>query len=109
VAGAYLTADSGRALVKTTIGYTLSADWPGWALAVALVVLLLGMTWHVVDHERGAQHTATDWALTVTGGLYLGLCAAHYVLIREGLGPDGRWWALIVLPAQWIADSAALF
>jgi phosphatidate cytidylyltransferase len=47
-----------------------------------------------------------DWALTVTGGLYLGLCGACLVGLR-GLQPDGLWWTLTVVLAIMLADSSA--
>jgi phosphatidate cytidylyltransferase len=68
---------------------------------------LAAMTWHLVDFERGASHSGTDFAVTLGGVTYLGLVGAYLVSLRNL--PDGLWWLLISLPAVWIGDSAAYF
>src|SRR3972149_881213 len=40
--------------------------------ALLAVLALAAMTWHVVDFERGAPHSGTDFAVTLGGGSYLG-------------------------------------
>ncbi len=107
IVSAYLTAPAGRRHVQDLLHVT-TGSWSDWALPITLILLFLAMTWHVLDHERGAPLTASDWAFTIAGALYLGLCAAHWVLMREDLGVDGRWWALVVLPSQWMGDSFAM-
>lgn len=107
VAGAYLTSQRGHELLQWYTGYDLGS-WRNWAYNGTLLLLLAAMTWHVVDHERGAPYTASDWAFTIAGALYLGIFAAHSVLLREDLGLSGRWAVLVVLPVQWVADSAAM-
>jgi phosphatidate cytidylyltransferase len=111
VLGAFLTAPAGREAVAPLARLTLT--WPEWALGTALVLCLGAMAWHVFDYERGADGASvnspgSDWALTVAGGLYLGLCASYFVQLREGLGDDGRWWILVVLSGQWVSDAAAM-
>jgi phosphatidate cytidylyltransferase len=71
---------------------------PGMAL-----ILLGSLAWQLF-HRQGSP--VADWALTVTGGLYLGLCGACLIGLR-GLQPDGLWWTLTVVPAIMIADSSA--
>lgn len=72
-------------------------------LAPALALLALGGgTWQLF--RRGEAPTAT-WALTLAGGLYLGLGGAY--LIRLRALPDGLWWTLTALPVVWVADSGA--
>lgn len=66
---------------------------------------LAGMTWHLLDYERGAQRSGTDFAVTLSGMLYLGWVGGYLIALR-GL-PDGEWWVLVALPAVWIGDSAA--
>jgi phosphatidate cytidylyltransferase len=63
------------------------------------------MTWHLIDYERGAHRSATDYAVSLAGIVYLGWIGGYLVLLR-GL-PDGEWWVLVALPTVWIADSAA--
>ena len=73
---------------------------------LTLAIIILGATlWHVVDHERGAAHAATDWALTMTGIFYIGWMCSFYVLIRNL--PDGMWWFFLTLPPIWLADAGA--
>lgn len=67
---------------------------------------LIAMTWHVIDFERGAPKSGTDFALTLSGILYVGWIGAFFITIRRM--PDGLWWFLLSLLSIWIADSAAL-
>jgi phosphatidate cytidylyltransferase len=73
---------------------------PGMAL-----ILLGSLAWHMF-HRDGSP--VAGWALTVTGGLYLGLCGACLVGLRE-MQPDGLWWTLTAVPAIMAADTTAYF
>ncbi len=75
--------------------------------AVLAGVALAAMAWHLVDFERGAPRSGTDFGVTLGGIAYLGLVGAYLVSLRNL--PDGLWWLLISLPAVWIGDSAAYF
>jgi phosphatidate cytidylyltransferase len=77
---------------------TLGLLRPGMAL-----ILLGSLAWQLF-HRQGSP--VADWALTVTGGLYLGLCGACLIGLR-GLQPDGLWWTLTVVLAIMLADSGA--
>lgn len=66
---------------------------------------LLSMLWHIVDYERGAPQSATDFAVTLSGIFYLGWVGSYFISLR--FMPDGVWWILLALPVVWIADSAA--
>lgn len=68
---------------------------------------LAGMTWHLIAYERGAERSATDFAVTLSGILYLGWVGGYLIALR--FVPDGQWWLLVALPAVWIGDSAAYF
>jgi phosphatidate cytidylyltransferase len=72
---------------------------------VLAALCLLAMTWHLVDYERGASASGTDFALTLGGVLYLGWIGSYLVSLRNL--PDGEWWFLTALPSVWLADSAA--
>jgi len=67
--------------------------------------LMLAMSWHLVDYERGAETPGTDFALTVAGGLYIGWLGAYLISLRQL--PGGLWWLLLVLPTVWLADVGA--
>ena len=82
--------------------FEFEADQTALLLAV---VALLSMTWHLVDYERGAPRSGTDFAVTLAGIMYLGWIGAYLISLRSL--PEGQWWVLIALPVVWIADSAA--
>jgi phosphatidate cytidylyltransferase len=79
----------------------------GHSPLVMTAVILAAMVWHLVDFERGAVHSGTDFALTVTGTLYLGWIGGYLISLRQVT--DGQWWLLLALPTVWLADSAAFF
>jgi len=76
--------------------------------AALTLLILLAMTVHLIAYERGRDHAATDFAVTVGGIVYLGWIGAYLIDLRA-LRPDGFWYFLLVLPSVWIADSAAYF
>jgi phosphatidate cytidylyltransferase len=74
--------------------------------AVAMVVgVLLAMTYHLIEFERGREQAGTDFAVTVSGIVYMGWLGAYLVSLRNLA--DGFWWVMIVLPAIWLADTGA--
>lgn len=86
---------------------TMRAYAPDLAPAVLTLLLLAAMTWHLVDYEKGRNLAASDFAITVSGMVYLGWIGAYLIDLRNL--PDGLWWLVIVLPAAWLADTAAYF
>jgi phosphatidate cytidylyltransferase len=78
-----------------------SAPW------IITLIVLAGMTYHLVAYERGRSQSATDFAITLSGALYIGWLGAYLLSLRSL--PEGFWWVLLVLPAIWIADSSAYF
>lgn len=87
--------------------FLLDAQFPRLGLLQpGLALILLGSLAWQLFHRRGSP--VADWALTVTGGLYLGLCGACLIRLR-GLQPDGLWWTLTVVPAILLADTGAYF
>jgi phosphatidate cytidylyltransferase len=75
-------------------------------LGVALVLLIVAaLGWHLVDYERGARSSATDFAITLAGILYLGWLGSYFVALRALA--DGFWWTASIIGALWIVDSAA--
>lgn len=79
-------------------------DWQRLGLVLA-ALLLAAMAWHALDYERGAPLAGSDFAVTVSGMLYLGWIGGYLIALR-GL-PGGEWWVLLALPTVWVADSAA--
>ena len=75
--------------------------------AILSAFVIAAMVWHLVDYERGAPFSGTDFAITVSAGVYLGFLGSYLIVLREL--PDGLWWFLSVLPTVWFADSGAYF
>jgi phosphatidate cytidylyltransferase len=83
------------------------ADPFAWDVPILSLFVLAAMAVHLVDYERGAPFSGTDFAVTLSAGVYLGFAGGYLVTLRER--PDGLWWFLTALPAVWFADSGAYF
>ncbi|NMC12549.1 MAG: phosphatidate cytidylyltransferase [Chloroflexi bacterium] len=94
---------AGTAFFVLLRGYN-GFDSTPWLLSL---FLLISMTWHLVDYERGRDQAGSDFNVTVGGTLYLGWIGAYLVSLRDL--PEGKWWILVVFPAVWLADSGAYF
>jgi phosphatidate cytidylyltransferase len=103
-APSYILVIGGSALLALLRGGLLTT--PPWVLDAVLVALtLVAMAVHVLAYERGRDQAPVDFAITLAGILYLGWVGSYLAALRHL--PDGQWWFLLVLPAVWIADSAA--
>jgi phosphatidate cytidylyltransferase len=78
---------------------------PELALPVLAGLVLLAMTVHVLDYERGRDTAALDFSVTLGGMVYVGWMGAYLLDLRSM--PDGAWYFMIVLPIIWLADSGA--
>ncbi|HET91115.1 MAG TPA: CDP-archaeol synthase [Chloroflexi bacterium] len=86
--------------------FLADAYFPGLAmLRPGMTLLILGSLAWQLFHRQGSP--VADWALTVVGGLYLGLCGACLIGLRNL--PHGLWWTLTVIPSIMIADTGAYF
>lgn len=65
-------------------------------------ILFASLTWQLGHRESSP---VADWSLSVVGGLYLGVCGAALISLRNL--PDGLWWALTVIATIMIADTGA--
>ncbi len=75
-----------------------------WILGAFLLTCLV---YHLVCFERGRDQAATDFAITLSGALYIGWLGAYLISLRNV--PSGMWWFLVALPSVWAADSGAYF
>lgn len=73
--------------------------------AMISLLVLLSMSYHLLAYERGRDQAASDFAVTITGILYLGWLGGYLISLR--LLPEGKWWLLTVLVAVWLADAFA--
>jgi phosphatidate cytidylyltransferase len=74
---------------------------------VISLVALTGMGYHLVSYERGSEQAGTDYAVTLTGIIYIGWLGAYIISLRDY--HEGVWWLLTVLPLLWITDVSAFF
>jgi len=87
----------------------LSRYFAGFRYDVHLIAALVLVTviYHMADYERGAAESGTDFAISLSGMLYVGLLGAYMISLRQIT--NGAWWVLLALPVIWIADSGAYF
>ena len=71
------------------------------------IIILLCITYSLRSYEKGNDHAATDFVITLGGIFYIGWLGAYMVSLREI--QDGIWWFLLTLPVVWIADTGAYF
>lgn len=74
---------------------------------ILTLLVLTGMTYHLIDYEKGRDTSALDFLISMGGIMYLGVLSAHLVSLRNL--PEGLWWFMLVMPVTWLADSGAYF
>jgi phosphatidate cytidylyltransferase len=81
--------------------------WPNWPVFIPAFVFLamLGLVWEL--YRQNSEAPVVDWALTLTGGAYIGLGMAHLIGLR--LLPDGHVWVWLAVLVTWGSDSFAYF
>jgi len=79
-----------------------------YAPPLFMILILLAMAVHLVAFERGRDHAAIDFGVTVAGLVYLGWVGAYLLDLRYLVNKDiGLWWFMLVLPIVWAADTGA--
>ncbi|OGO33831.1 MAG: hypothetical protein A2Z16_00345 [Chloroflexi bacterium RBG_16_54_18] len=83
--------------------------WNGFESASWLLsaLILATMAYHLLAYERGRDQAGSDFAISLSGILYLGWIGAYLISLRQL--PGGEWWLLVILPAVWLADMGAYF
>ncbi len=79
--------------------------FPEAAIPLFVVSILLAMTVHLIAFERGRDHAALDFTITVSGITYLGWLGSYLLDLRQL--PQGLWWLMLVLPIVWAGDTGA--
>jgi phosphatidate cytidylyltransferase len=75
------------------------------AIPLFVLFVLLAMAVHVLAYERGRDQAPVDFAVTVTGIVYLGWLGSYLLDLRQL--PQGGWWLMLVLPIIWGGDTGA--
>jgi len=75
------------------------------AIPLFVLSVLLAMTLHLIAFERGRTQAGVDFAVTVTGIVYLGWLGSYLLDLRQL--PQGPWWLMLVLPIVWGGDTGA--
>ena len=80
-------------------------DGGDWLLgSILLAVMAPGALFAFTTDPKAALE---NWLWSVASSLYVGLLAAHFVLLREV--DDGRSWLFVGVLTVWIADTGAYF
>ncbi len=95
-----LAAVLSQSILRHVSGFEHTAAW-------LVSLALISMTWHLLDFERGAGRSGSDFAVTLAGGIYLGWIGSYLVSLRDLA--QGHGWVLLALISVWAADSAAYF
>jgi len=100
---------AGVLVVAGTVGVILGRGLNGFNSAhwILGIFVLTSMLYHMIAYERGRDQAGTDFAITLSGTLYVGWIGAYLVSLRAL--PDGMWWFIVALPAVWGADTGAYF
>lgn len=79
--------------------------FPEYAIAVFIGTVLVAMTYHLIIYEKGRDQSAIDFAITVTGVVYIGWLGAYLLDLRNL--PQGGWWFMLVMFCIWSGDTGA--
>lgn len=81
-----------------------NGNFAGMVLSFVIFVTALAA---LVQYERGNDHAALNFGISLSGVIYIGWVGSFLLALRSV--PDGRGWMLTALPAVWLADSGAYF
>ena len=94
-------------VVGGTVVMALSRSFMQFQYAdlIISVIILIAITVHLLDYEKGRDNAGTDFAITLGGIFYIGWLGSYMISVRAL--PNGLWWFMLALPAAWLADSGA--
>jgi phosphatidate cytidylyltransferase len=81
------------------------AYFPEYSVAAFTFCIMLAMSVHLIDYERGRERAVLDFLCTLGGIAYMGWVGAYLIDLR--FLPNGGWWILMVLPIVWAVDTGA--
>ncbi len=70
-------------------------------------LVLLAVTVHLIEYEKGRDQAAQDLTVTLGGLIYLGWLGAYLLDLRSL--PGGLWWLMLALIPVFTADTMAYF
>jgi phosphatidate cytidylyltransferase len=92
------------------VGLVILTRWflPSYfhSFAITLLIFLVAVV-ALFQYERGDDHAARNFGVTLSGILYIGWIGSYLFDLRAL--PDGRGWMLVALPTIWLADSGAYY
>ncbi|MGN6564560.1 MAG: phosphatidate cytidylyltransferase [Thermomicrobiales bacterium] len=97
---------AGYLALASLLAAALSGHWAGWSAGIVVATVLLPLL--VVIFRADHRGALTDWALTVAGGLYIALPAAHFVLLRELAGATGTFLDRVDASGAWQYSGGAV-
>jgi phosphatidate cytidylyltransferase len=74
-------------------------------MPILAILILTVMAYHLVIYEKGRDQSGIDFAITVTGLMYIGWMGAYLLDLRNL--PQGGWWFMLVMFCIWAGDSGA--
>ncbi len=78
---------------------------PEYAMPVFAAAILAALAYHLFAYERGRDHAALDFGITVGGLVYIGWIGAYLLELRNL--PEGGWWFMLVMFCVWSGDTGA--
>ena len=84
----------------------LGAAWlsPDVVIGGLVLILVSSLVWQLT-RMTSDERPFVDWALSLSGALYLGWLSAYFVKLRSL--PGGLSWMILALAAAWSCDSIA--
>ena len=79
--------------------------FPDYSLLALEILVLLALTVHLFQYERGKDSAVAGFGIVVGGLIYIGWIGSYLFDLR-GL-EHGFWWFFLVLPCVWMADVGA--
>lgn len=96
-------------LIGGTLALSLSRYYWGFQYSDSWLaaLILTSMAAHIFACQNGCTTAGLDFAITLTGILYIGWMGSYLISLR--FLPDGSWWVLLTIPTIAMGDAGAFF